>query len=700
MRAARLLLVVAILLASTVAGSRRAAAASAVLTLQDQTLVVPQNGPLSFTVAVSGAPAGSELIVRLCRNLRTGETMADAIAGRLDCAALGLFPRVAITDAPITVNWPSYTRKTDKPDVALGEADPVQLPNVGTYPVQIEVHSGDADDIVARLVTFVIRAPVATALPTVAVSTVFTLPDHVTLRPDGSTVVEPAARDELVRLTRLLQARPNDPLAVSVSPAVLAALAAAPGDQHLVTDLVTALGNRPLLPRTFDGMSMSGALAAGAHDDLVDDVRAGEDALRAATGRAPDRRTWLVDDTVDNATLDTLGELGASQLLIPSAALGLRPDEHVSGRLTVQGSEASRRLPPDVAAIADIESQTLAVATDPVLASYRLAASWLSDAYATVTPAAVVNLGMVLVAPQDWWQTAGTSPEQTLGVLARIPQLRLVGLDDWFRTVPAMRDASGPVARRLTPHEHPDLAGITRQLATVRDEVAATSSMLPGATLDTDVEPLLHASLGAGLDDAARATYVQAVRTKLDAIRNSVEPIPKRAITIAGGVTRLPLNLRSTYSAPINVKLRLTSSKLKFVGSEGSADATGRYEQLITLEPNVDTRVVVPVESRATNTFPLIVEVLTPTGDDGLITPSELTIRANRLSGLGVALSAGGLVVLATWWAHHLRRNRRMRHASASAGRHPSNEPSPGETPRDDTSPEVDEGRSTSLTPP
>jgi hypothetical protein len=695
----RLLLVATALMFSVTFTPRPAAAATNTrVTLQDETLVVAQNGALSFTVAVTGAPADSEVVVRVCRNLRPGETMTDAIAGRLDCAALGLFPRIAVTDAPITINWPSYSRKADKPVVALGDPDPVQLPNIGTYPVQIEVHSGEDDEIVARLVTFIVRAPVATTLPTVAVSAVFTLPDHTTLQPDGTSVIDDAARDEIVRLTQLLQARPNDPLAVSVSPAVIAALNQSPFDRHLVTDLIAALGDRTMLPRTFDGVSMSAALAAGAHDDLVDELRAGEDALRIATGRAPDRRTWLVDDTTDDTTVATLGDLGASQLLIPFAALGLRADEHIRGPLALQGTETSGRLSPEVAAIDVTESQTLVVQNDPVLAAYRLATSWLSDAYASAVAATPTSPGVVLVAPDGWWKTAGASPEQTLAVLARIPQLHLLDLDAWFRTVPAARDASGPITRRLTPGDHGDLSGIVRDLGSIRSEVAATASMLPGSTLSVDVEPLLRTSLTAGLDPAARQSYLEAVRGKLTALRNAVQPIPKRTITIAGAVTRLPLSLHSTYSEPIRVKLRLTSSKLKFLGSAGYADANGSYEQEITLQPNVDMRIVLPVESRATGTFPLIVEVLTPVGNSGLVPPSELTVRANRLSGLGVALSAGGLVVLATWWAHHLRRNRRMRHASSSAGRHPSANGAPEDVAA--SADAADESRTTSLAPP
>lgn len=676
MRGGRLLIVAAFLVFAVAATARPAQAATTRLMLQDETLVVAPNGSLNFTVAVTGAPTDAEIVVRVCRNLRTGETMADAIAGRLDCAALGLFPRIVVTGSgPVTITWPSYSRKADKPVVALGDPDPVQLPNIGTYPVQIEVHSGDQDEIVARLTTFIIRAPIDTTLPTIAVSAVFALPDYTTLQPDGSTVLEPKAKDEIIRLTQLLEARPSDPLTVSVSPAAIAALSASPVDRHLVTDLVAALGDRPLLPRTFDGLSLSGALAAGVHDDVVAELRAGEDAIRAATGRAPDRRTWLVDDTVDNATVATLGDLGASQLLIPTTALGLNADDRVHGRLALRLDDSPDRLSPDVAAIDAVASETLVSGSDPVLATYRLAASWLSDAYASVSTASfgsTASTGVMLVAPDRWWEETDSTPEQTLGALARIPQLHLVGLDDWFRTVSPARDGGAPMTRRVTPRDHPDLTGIARDLDGVRREVTATASMLPGGSLSPDVEPLLRTSLAAGLDDATRQSYLQTVRAQLATIRDCVEPIPKRTITIAGGVTRLPLSLRSTCSEAIRVKLRLTSSKLKFLGAEGFADSSGRYEQVVVLPPNEDLRLVIPVESRATNTFPLIVEVLTPTGDSGLVPPSELTVRANRLSGLGVALSAGGLVVLATWWAHHLRRNRRARHAASSAGRHPS----------------------------
>jgi len=55
----------------------------------------------------------------------------------------------------------------------------------------------------------------------------------------------------------------SSPTISTSSPAnsdTITALAASPVDRQLVTNLMAALGGRPLLPRTFDGLSLSGAL--------------------------------------------------------------------------------------------------------------------------------------------------------------------------------------------------------------------------------------------------------------------------------------------------------------------------------------------------------------------------------------------------------------------------------------------------------
>jgi len=51
---------------------------------------------------------------------------------------------------------------------------------------------------------------------------------------------------------------------------------------------------------------------------------------------------------------------------------------------------------------------------------------------------------------------------------------------------------------------------------------------------------------------------------------------------------------------------------------------------------------------------------------------SQLTVRSTGLSGLGLALSVGALLVLALWWTRHVLSTRRAKQATVAALDHPS----------------------------
>ena len=59
---------------------------------------------------------------------------------------------------------------------------------------------------------------------------------------------------------------------------------------------------------------------------------------------------------------------------------------------------------------------------------------------------------------------------------------------------------------------------------------------------------------------------------------------------------------------------------------------------------------------------------------------SQLTVRSTGLSGLGLALSVGALLVLALWWVRHVQKARRRKRTDEAALRHPSTTlvPEPG----------------------
>ena len=107
--------------------------------------------------------------------------------------------------------------------------------------------------------------------------------------------------------------------------------------------------------------------------------------------------------------------------------------------------------------------------------------------------------------------------------------------------------------------------------------------------------------------------------------------------------------------------MRLESPKLSFPEND----------VLVTLDDEtVQQRVT--VKARANGTFPLTVSILTPEGDLAVAPPTELTVQATTLSGFGVVLTVGALLVLATWWVRHIRRSRRTKAVARGAQHHPS----------------------------
>jgi hypothetical protein len=215
------------------------------------------------------------------------------------------------------------------------------------------------------------------------------------------------------------------------------------------------------------------------------------------------------------------------------------------------------------------------------------------------------------------------------------------------------------------------LSGFAGGLALTRLRLAALSSMLaPSDSLPTMLESELRVSSADTLSDGQRQAYLDAVNGRLDQLANAVEPIPKRRVTLTGRTTELPITIHRIVDRPVKVVLHLESSKLSFP----------QNDVVVTLDsPVVQQRIA--VKARANGTFPLTVRVLTPQGGIPVAPMTELTVQATTLSGFGVVLSVGALLVLATWWVHHLRRSRRARGVRSATDHHPSSGPPPATLP-------------------
>jgi hypothetical protein len=317
---------------------------------------------------------------------------------------------------------------------------------------------------------------------------------------------------------------------------------------------------------------------------------------------------------------------------------------------------------PLVAGVDDVAlSSSFTVHAEPRRAAY----AWLAEVALLALSGAEAGDGPagVVIQPETW----GADPAffaTVLGGLSANPLVRPVTATQYFEQVPAATEAAGaPMERALAPADPEDLSTYAGQRARSQLDLVSFGSMVgPTNTLPAELDQLLWVSPARDLAPDQRAAYLAAVDDQLADLRRSVDPVPARTITLAGRTTDLPLTLTSRAEEPLQVKVRLRSSKLSF--PEGN-------ERIVTITDGV-APVRVPVEARASGTFPVMIDVLTPVGDQVVAPSSQLTVRSTGLSGLGLALSVGALLVLALWWGRHVLTARRTKRNERATLGHPS----------------------------
>jgi hypothetical protein len=186
--------------------------------------------------------------------------------------------------------------------------------------------------------------------------------------------------------------------------------------------------------------------------------------------------------------------------------------------------------------------------------------------------------------------------------------------------------------------------------------------MLPPADpLPVSMAARLRVAVDGSLDATQRQAYLDAANGQLNELADAVDPVATRRITLASRSTEVPITLHRRIDRPIKVRVHLESPKLSFPDND----------VLITLDAEtVQQRIT--VKARANGTFPLTVSIMTPDGDVAVAAPTELTVHATTLSGFGVVLTVGALLVLATWWVRHLRRSHRVKAVARGVQHHPS----------------------------
>jgi hypothetical protein len=655
-------LAIVVAVASSAPG--RASAQAADVRLVSQSLVVPAGGSFSLVVDAGrvALPAGTELAVTVNGPLEPARfSMRAAMVGAIDAPTVGLVsdPLEAIPRDPagrLAVTIPTVVRRAEK------TSDNIRLAANGLYAVRVDLRT-EKSEVLSRFTTFLVRVDdELLAEPAYPVAVVLSADSAPTLQPDGSTAIDTTARQRLRDLTEVLTRNATMPLTLVVRPTLLDGLdrSGLAADTNLVADVADAVGGRPIVSTTRDRVDPASLVAANLDGDLATQLRSGEDVLVAQLGDVqPSRTAWLGDGVLNDAALVEVRDLGARQVVLAQSELVA--DDAAPVDATAALATGVDAAPLVVAAVDDQLAASLEPGADPVLSAYRLAAELVAmDLDAGEQRG---TRGVVLM-PAPEWQPNAVFLGTFLDTLAGTPLLQPLGLADWFAKVRPATAADGtPVRRLLAPLPVPDLTDQARAVGLTRIGVGVYGSMLAEAdatALRSASEGLLTTSLAADLAAEQRAGYVTTVGSQLSVLRNAVENVPERRITIAGRHSEIPITLHSNLDKPITVKVRLSSAKLTF--PEG--------DQTVLLQGTEQLRI--PVETRASGTFRVVVQVLTPVGDAEAAPAAQLTVQVPAFSGFGIVLIVGLALVLATWWVHHVRSTRRRQRAAASTGRHPT----------------------------
>lgn len=655
------------------------------LTLISQDFNLIADGTFRFVVEFPDdltldALPNATLVVTAYRAIASRDAVADALDGTLPPSAdsvdlpLALMLRMSTNSVQGFVPLESVTRTPEK----------LQLSQPGLYPVTLEVRDGG--EVLAELITFVHRVPEpasdeqANELP---VALAMRPATSVRLDSAGEVIIDEQVIGELTKLADLLDVlKPSAVRAtISVPPAWLGALAA--NDQVALLDrLAAGLAQHELLSSPQLPLDASQAADAGQQALYTEWLRDGDDILAAAVAKPSVRTITFVDTPLDQGGAALHRDLGSRLLVITSdlydqlpGSLGTLAD--TSQLLTIELAAGVRMdaTVPDRRA-ADL----LATSTDhPARTAIVLVADLLAARQELIDDEEIPSRRGITLATPNLSLPATATLDAIVSLLASTPGLSATTLDELAVRTDQLTDDGELVIVGLPTTVGGSLAIRLAPLPNLADEELATASMLP----TTDPRPgewmrLIGLIPTNALTDAQVTLIIADLQQQFLAIRDSVEVPTSYSFTLTGRRTPVRIKLHNLSDTPLTVRVRMTSSNLLFPDDD----------QTVTLPPQAFSDVEIPIEVRRNGRFPVTLEVFTPVGELHVAEPVTLTARVTAISGLANLITGAFLLVLITWWARHVRQNRRRRAAQRASLNHPlRGDPSFSDSPIDDSHP-------------
>jgi uncharacterized protein DUF6049 len=603
--------------------------------LVDQTTWLDDGLPFDARVRITRPPAGATVRVAVHERLLNRTRFQETLDGDLGDTALEVQP---VPVAMLPDRGAGTLGVGFETDGSAGAAL-----EQGVYPVEIQMLDGGGNPVGGFVTYVVIRPPESPDFPPLAVSIVLDVGGPPSLQPDGTSAVSDETLDRIEERISVLEGTPGAPLTLAPEPETLDGLADVRGrGPEVLADLVAARGTRPVLARPYTDVDITSLMDAGAIAELNAQADGGANVVRTRLGVEPTPGIWLSSTTLGEPAAQMLVDLGVGRALVPPEAVG-----------DVPGVEAGQ-IPAGTFTLG--EGGPVTMVSDPTLSQHLAAGDGVLGAERFVAELAMMWLerpadprGVVVRVPAD----APLDTQLVETALAEMNESRvlsLTALDQLFATVPPVEGDAPPVAAPAPHQASSDLSVVARRVATARAQVGGYDDTVGGQEEGRSLADSLLLATGAETPNDQRDAYVDRVNGVLQDLRGLITAPSTFRITLTSRSGEIPLNLTNNSGRPVNVRITLESEQLEFPGGDVMTE---------TLQPG-GTPIRIPVRTRASGAFPLVIVVTSPDGSV-VLERARFDIRSTAVSGVGVVLSIGAGLFLAIWWARHWRSTRRSR---------------------------------------
>jgi len=493
----------------------------------------------------------------------------------------------------------------------------MKLPAAGVYPVTIELRTVEGP--IATTQTHVVRLPGIDGDDAPVQPPVQQLAIVLPISEGGLTV--DAAID-------LLGRHEDTPLTVLLDPATLDRLRV---EDNLRDGLVAALAGRPVSPLSEPDLDPS-ALAEINQVELFVELTSATTESVSAIGLTPADGLHLLDARPTADGLAALQAIGVTSVL----STGGRWTE---GTFRAQG-DTVRMVTADTDLSGLLNEDGGAHRATRLLTRLTLRNQDSADAGNQNGPVPVV------LAPET---PDVATVDALLRAMATGPTEAVLVTDIW--QVGGDRRSGW-----LRPAERPtqDLRPVADVLWRVQQKLATYTSFDANADGVTGgngrVEAIrrgIIAALSTANSPEQRMETLELLEATLNAGLSVINLHDGQPVTLAARSAPIPLVVESSADGPRKVLLQLRSDKVR------SSDDS----RIVEIPPGT-TSIDVELEARSLGVSPLEVSMWTPDGTT-MLASTRFEVRSTAIPGLGLALTGGAVLLLATWWVLDARSRRR-----------------------------------------